>query len=168
MFYVGLVSNSSTWLLADCLRTLSYLLYDTSSKYSLETHKSVLGVVIPLTRVSISDLDVRRQAINCLVNITKCPPDMLSPYCKTIYSSMYQNFELLIKGIAGDTNSQKMLFSVMKTLVTVIQTGDKVHLQDTEKIVSQLSRLMFFGTIFFPVSPSLTSKKGMFNISNIS
>ncbi|KAG2374358.1 hypothetical protein C9374_010928 [Naegleria lovaniensis] len=160
MNLISFVSSSSSWLLADCLRTLSFILYDMASKYSQEVHNSVLAVVIPQSKVSISDMEVRRQAINCLVNIfSKASPEFLSPYCKTVYLSMFQNFEILARNISVDSGLQKILFSVMKTLTSVIQIGERVHVQDVEKIVTHLTRLMFFGTNFFPASQTSNSSK---------
>ena len=133
-----------------------------AAKCSTEIYKSVLTIVIPQMKVSVSDLEVRRQAINCLVNLfSKANPEILSPYCKTIYSSTLQNFEMLIKGISGE-NVQKVLYSTMKLLQGVIQIGDKVHITDTEKIVSHIAKLMLFGTVFFPAPNPNSSKKGMF------
>ncbi|KAL9648702.1 hypothetical protein ABK040_003640 [Willaertia magna] len=164
LFFANLISKSETWLLVDALRTLSYILYDMASKYSVDTHKVVLANILPLIKVSISDLEVRRQAMNCFVNICGGNPEMIEPYSKVMYTTLMGNFDTLCKAIEGDSSLQKLLFSVLKVLICVITVGDKIHLQDTEKLVTQLTKLMFYGTKFFPVSNycSITKKESSF------
>lgn len=154
-YLLSLARRSHKWLLADTLRSLSYSLFELD--ISPLTQLQTLEIVTKHARLSNADLQVRRQALNCLGSLCTTiggnNTHFTEQHYQTIVSIIMENLDYYANQVFVDRSIIKITTVTMNALAQVAaRTSVVAHLNNFDGLITKLKRLMFYGTRVSPTN----------------
>lgn len=141
------------------IQTLGVILLENGHLCSKELFTDLVNILLPLIDVKSScNQNLKRLSINCLGNLCMKSECKGLRHYESIFNAIYINYLKYSENIKSKPQNIKILSAILRSIQLILPEEKSLYQSHIASLVDGLSKLMLYGTSFFPVLADYTEE----------